>query len=269
MLSHSRLLRIAENTAEIPTRSRISGTILQVKTYRDEAIVLRSYDIGEADRVIVMLSRRHGKIRAVAKGVRKTKSRFGARVEPFSMVDVQIYIGKTLDTITQVETLNNYSRSISLDYDAYTAASAMVELADRIHEDEGEADEEQYLLLHGALHALATRRLAPDLVLNSYMLRAMALAGWAVALYDCARCGVEGPHAGFNVAAGGAVCDECRPAGTTMPSADLWSLLGALLSGDWERATMADEQTRRSAGSLIAAFVQWHIEKQVRALRYV
>lgn len=240
-----------------------------MKTYRDEAIVLRSYDIGEADRVIVMLSRHHGKVKAVAKGVRKTKSRFGARVESFSMIDVQIYFGKTLDTITQVETLNNYSRTISLDYDAYTAASAMVELADRIHDDEGEADEEQYLLLHGALHALASGRLAPDLVLNSYMLRSLALAGWAVALYDCARCGVEGPHAGFNVQAGGAVCEECRPAGSTMPAPELWTLLGALLSGDWVRAVGTDEQTRRSAGSLIAAFVQWHIEKQVRSLRYV
>lgn len=237
-----------------------------MKTYRDEAIVLRSHDIGEADRVVTMLSRHHGKIRGVAKGVRKTKSRFGARVEPFSMIDIQLYSGKTLDTITQVETLNQYGRAIVADYDAYTVASAMVELADRLHEDEGEPDPQQYLLLHGALHAIATRAHAPDLVLGSYMLRAMAIAGWALAIFDCARCGTEGPHPALNIHAGGAVCDDCRPPGSTLPSVETWQLLGALMSGDWAIADRASVPARKRAISLIAAYVQWQVEKQIKAL---
>lgn len=240
-----------------------------MKTYRDEAIVLRSYDIGEADRVVTMLSRHHGKIRGVAKGVRKTKSRFGARVEPFSMIDVQMYKGKTLDTITQVETLNQYGRTIVTNYDAYTAASAMVEVADRLQEDDGEPDPQQYLLLHGALHAIATRAHAPDLVLGSYMLRSMAMAGWALAIFDCARCGAEGPHQALNIHAGGAVCDDCRPPGSTTPSIETWQLLGALMSGDWSIADGATIPARKKAASLISAYVQWHLEKQVKALRLI
>lgn len=107
-----------------------------MKTYRDDAIVLRTHDIGEADRIITMLSRNHGKIRAVAKGVRKTASRFGARVEPFSHVDIQVYRGKTLDTISQVDTLAQYGRTIGRDYAAYTAASTIVEFADILNDDD-------------------------------------------------------------------------------------------------------------------------------------
>jgi len=70
-----------------------------VKLYRDEAIVLRTHDLGEADRIITMLTRNHGKVRGVAKGVRRTKSRFGARLEPFAMVDVQLYEGRGLDVV--------------------------------------------------------------------------------------------------------------------------------------------------------------------------
>jgi DNA repair protein RecO (recombination protein O) len=76
---------------------------IEVPTYRDEAVVLRTHKLGEADRIITMLSRRHGKIRAVAKGVRRTTSKFGARLEPFSHVDFpQLAVGRTLDVITQV-----------------------------------------------------------------------------------------------------------------------------------------------------------------------
>ena len=78
-------------------------------TYRDEAVVLRTHKLGEADRIITMLSRRHGKVRAVARGVRRKTSKFGARLEPFSHVDLQFATGRTLDVITQAVTLHPYS----------------------------------------------------------------------------------------------------------------------------------------------------------------
>ena len=74
-------------------------------TYRDEAVVLRTHKLGEADRIVTMLSREHGKIRAVAKGVRRTKSKFGARLEPFMVVDLQCHIGRSLDIVTQAESI--------------------------------------------------------------------------------------------------------------------------------------------------------------------
>ena len=73
--------------------------------YRDEGVVLRTQKLGEADRIITLLTRRHGKVRAVAKGVRRTKSKFGARLEPFSHVDLQLYTGRNLDIVTQAESI--------------------------------------------------------------------------------------------------------------------------------------------------------------------
>ena len=76
-----------------------------MKSYRDEAIVLRTHKLGEADRIITLLAAEHGQVRAVAKGVRKTTSKFGARVEPFSVIDAQLHRGRTLDTLTQVASI--------------------------------------------------------------------------------------------------------------------------------------------------------------------
>lgn len=132
------------------------------KLYRDEAIVLRTYRLGEADRIIVMLTRAHGQVRAVAKGVRKTGSRFGARLEPFSMVDVQLHAGHSLDVVTQVETIEPFSAPVCSDYAVFTCASTMVETAERLTEDDGDLgttdSPQQFLLLYGALAAMARRR---------------------------------------------------------------------------------------------------------------
>ncbi|TPX04523.1 DNA repair protein RecO, partial [Schumannella luteola] len=134
-------------------------------TYRDEAVVLRTHKLGEADRIVTMLSRQHGKVRAVAKGVRRTGSRFGARLEPFMVVDVQCYIGRSLDIVQQVEMLGSYGGDIAGDYARFTAATAMVETADRLTEHE--AGLQHYLLLVGALRSLSRAEHAPGLTLDS------------------------------------------------------------------------------------------------------
>jgi DNA repair protein RecO (recombination protein O) len=91
---------------------RENGT---VTVYRDEGIVLRTQKLGEADRIITVLTRRTGRIRAVAKGVRKTRSRFGARLEPFTHVDLQLHTGRTLDVVTQAETIRPYGEALAAD----------------------------------------------------------------------------------------------------------------------------------------------------------
>ncbi|MBE9939454.1 DNA repair protein RecO, partial [Cellulosimicrobium cellulans] len=157
--------------------------------YRDDAIVLRAQKLGEADRIVTLLTREHGKVRAVGKGVRRTSSRFGARLEPFMLVDVQLYAGRSLDTVTQAETIGPYARRICEDYGLYTAGAAMLETAERLVADEREPAVQQYWLLAGALRALSEHAHAPGLVLDSYLLRALAVAGWAPSFVDCARCG--------------------------------------------------------------------------------
>ncbi|ACQ80022.1 DNA repair protein RecO [Beutenbergia cavernae DSM 12333] len=240
-----------------------------MKLYRDEAVVLRTHKLGEADRILTLLTRHHGQVRAVAKGVRRTSSKFGARLEPFGVIDLQLYAGRSLDVVTQVDTLAPHGRSIVGDYALYTTATAMVETAERLTEIEREPATQQYLLLVGALRALAERAHAPTLVLDSYLLRSLAVAGWAPTFTDCARCSREGPHRAFSAPMGGALCQACRPPGAAAPAAETFLLLGALLAGDWALADASDERHRRESSGLVAAYLQWHLERQLRSLRHV
>ncbi len=237
--------------------------------YRDEAIVLRTQKLGEADRIVTLLTRERGRVRAVAKGVRKTRSKFGARLEPFMLVDVQLYEGRSLDTVTQVETISPYGRAVVADYARYTAGTAMLETAERLTESEKEPSVQQFLLLVGALRTLAAGEHEPAMVLDAYLLRSLSVAGWAPSFTDCARCGAPGPHRAFALAMGGSVCPSCRPPGCAAPHPETLLLLGALLTGDWAAADASEPVRRREASGLTAAYLQWHLERHVRSLRLV
>ncbi|MBA0126227.1 DNA repair protein RecO [Haloechinothrix sp. YIM 98757] len=237
--------------------------------YRDTGVVLRVHKLGEADRIITLLTKKHGKVRAVAKGVRRTTSRFGARLEPFGHVDVQFYPGRTLDVITQVQTVDTVAAGLISDYQRYTTASAITETADRLVSEEGEPVLRLYLLVLGALRALAGGERDASLVLDAFLLRAMAFAGWAPALTECARCGEPGTHPAFSVQAGGMMCGRCRTAGAVHPSPETLALLVALLHGDWEVAEASGQGARRDANGIVAAHLQWHMERQLRSLPLV
>ncbi|WP_106535933.1 DNA repair protein RecO [Haloactinopolyspora alba] len=237
--------------------------------YRDEGIVLRTQKLGEADRIVTLLTRGHGRVRAVAKGVRRTSSRFGARLEPFMHVDIQLATGRTLDVVTQAETIAPYGMSITDDYGRYTAATAILETAERLTAEEGEPTVQHYLLLVGALRTLAEGAHEPGLVLDAYLLRGLSVAGFAPSFSDCARCDAEGPHRLFSVQAGGIVCRSCRPSGTVAPAPDTVALLGALLTGDWDVADASEPRARREASGITAAFLQWHLERGLRSLTLV
>lgn len=240
-----------------------------VRTYRDEAIVLRTHKLGEADRIVTMLTRRTGQVRAVAKGVRRTSSKFGARLEPFSLIDVQLYAGRNLDIVTQVDTMAPHGRAIGADYSLFTTATAMVETAGRLTEIEGEPATQQYLLLAGALRALADREHAAGLVLDSYLLRSLSIAGWAPSFTSCARCEIEGIHRSFSAPMGGMVCPACRPPGAAAPAPATVELLAALLTGHWQVADVSEPVHRTEASGLVAVYTQWHLERQLRSLPMV
>ena len=153
--------------------------------YRDQAVVLRTQKLGEADRIITMLTREHGRVRAVAKGVRRTKSKFGARLEPGSHIDVQLFIGKIFDTVTQVEALENYGDLVSRDYQRWTIASAILETAERFTSQEREPALQEYTLVVGGLKALAEKRYDPSLILDAFLLRSLAYFHWVWAVSFC------------------------------------------------------------------------------------
>jgi DNA repair protein RecO (recombination protein O) len=250
-----------------------------VPLYRDEAVVLRVHKLGEADRIVTLLTRRHGRVRAVGKGVRRTSSRFGARLEPGSHVDVQIYSRlpegqaapggrRVLGVVQQTESLGAFGAQVAGDYARWTAACAIYETAERLTE-EGEPALRLYLLVVGALRALALGSHDAGLVLDAFFLRAAANAGWEPALRECAKCSAPGPHAAFNVSAGGAVCEHCRPAGSARPQRATVALMDALLRGDWPLADASATSERTEASGLIAAHLQWHLERGLRSLPLV
>jgi DNA repair protein RecO (recombination protein O) len=282
--------------------------------YRDDGIVLRTQKLGEADRIITLLTRQNGRVRAVAKGVRRTKSRFGARLEPFTHVDLMIHPGRSLDVITQAEAIRAYGPPLAADYPKYTAGAAMLETAERLTPVEKEPAIRQFLLLIGGLRALGEAEEAEDpeseeldkttseapgppeavsgpgareprLVLDAYLLRSLAVAGYAPALAECARCGRPGGMGGagmdsdgtagetrltaFAVGAGGMVCESCRPAGAMSPSPQTLALMIALLRGDWSDAMRSERRHRVECSGLVAAYLQWHLEHSIRSLRHV
>ena len=278
-----------------------------MQLYRDDGIVLRTQKLGEADRIITILGRTSGRVRAVAKGVRRTKSRFGARLEPFTHVDLMLHTGRSLDIITQAEVIRPYGAPLAGDYPRYTAGVAMLETAERFTPVEKEPALRQLLLLIGGLRALSDAEHAPGLVLDAFLLRSLAVAGYAPALQECARCGApesgiqgsatqgsatqgsgtqgsgtQGSEAqgsatlrsgrrlpAFAVAAGGMVCASCRPPGAASPAAPTVALMLALLRGDWDGADRSERRHRVECSGLVAAYLQWHLEHSIRSLRHV
>ncbi len=251
---------------------RRGGAGYAANSYRTDALVLRTYPLGEADRIIVLVTPGHGQVRAVAKGVRRTTSRFGATLEPFMLSRLQLVRGRNLDIITQAESVTPYGQWIAGDYDAYAAASAMVETAERLTAAEigehggGLEARSQFRLLHGALAALARGAQPPRLLLDSYLLRSLATAGWAASFTDCARCSAPGPHRSVNVTLGGSVCDDCRPPGSATPSPGTITLLAALQAGDWDTARASDPVARREAAGMVSGYLQFHLERHLRSL---
>jgi len=227
---------------------------------------LRTHKLGEADRIVTLLTRYEGKVRAVARGVRRTSSKFGGRLEPCSHIDVQLVRGRTLDVVAQVETVAGYSQPLRRDYALFTAAEVMLETADKLVTEEGAPAVQQYRLLVGALHALGGGVKPAPLVLDSYLLRALALAGYAPSLAVCARCGATCSPLWFSVTAGGLVCPDCRPSGAARLTPPAWQLLGALLLGDWNSAGVTPLTNQDEVHEVIHSFVNWQLEHTLRSL---
>jgi len=254
----------------------------QVGLYLDDGIVLRTQDLGEADRIVTILTRRTGRVRAVGKGVRRTKSRFGARLEPFTHVDLQLHTGRSLDYVTQADTVRAYGEPLAADYPRYTSGTAMLETAERFTPVEKEPALRQFLLLVGGLRALGEGAHDPRLVLDAFLLRSLAVAGYAPALSECALCGATDPAGGngsgagvargsraFAIAAGGLTCQSCRQPGAATPSVHTIALMNALLRGDWALADAAERKHQVECSGLVAAYLQWHLEHSIRSLQHV
>jgi DNA repair protein RecO (recombination protein O) len=233
--------------------------------YKEQGVVLRTVKLGEADRIVTVMTQGAGKVRVVAKGVRKTTSRFGARLEPLTHVALMAYRGRgDLDTASQAEILAAF-RPIREDLALLAAAETMVEVVDKVAEDH-ERNPRLYALLLAGLRALEARPADPELVAQSFLLKVLSLSGFHPNLTACAACGVTGPTR-FSTAQGGAVCDGCADGGAEPVAPQALAFLAAL--GDADLGTAGaftvDLPLRRTARSLLAGFTEYHLERRMRS----
>lgn len=229
--------------------------------YKEQGIVLRTMRLGEADRVVTFLTQGSGKVRAVAKGVRKTKSRFGGRLEPFTHVDLMLYRGRELDIVTQAETITSF-RAICEDYARFAAAEVLAEATDRIVQ-ERERSVRIFMLTLSTLRALAAGEEDPGLAADAFLLRLASMAGFRPVLDACAECGRPGPHAFFSIGQGGAVCGTCRVGGAARVGEATMPYLAGLL--DDRSHADAPEEARREGSGIVRAFLEYHLDRPLRA----
>ena len=197
--------------------------------YRDHGVVLRTSKLGETDRIITFLTRENGKVRAVAKGVRRPGSKFGARLEPTNNVALQLYRGRNLDIVTQAETLDT-NRSLREDYALLTHAISMLEAVDQVAQ-ERESDPVMYRMLEGALRTLSSEK--SPIVSVAFLWKLLSHEGFHPVLTSCARCELEFGDAvepaTFDFGEGGALCSSCAAGGGRRISADAIVVISALV----------------------------------------
>src|SRR5207247_3886572 len=190
--------------------------------YKEQGLVIRSAKLGEADKIVTILTQGSGKVRGVAKGIRRTSSKFGARLEPLTHVSLLMYQGRSLDTVTQAEIITQVRR-IRGNFDLIAAAETMLEAVDKVAEDH-ERNVRLFMLLLTGLRALEEGPKDPAAVAESFLLKLLSLSGFHPALSGCAVCGAPGPLEWFSASQGGALCRDCaeHDAARASPPAIEW-----------------------------------------------
>ncbi len=230
--------------------------------YRDEGVVLRTMRLGEADRIVTMMTKGHGKVRAVAKGVRRTKSKFGARLEPLSHVSMLCWQGRELDIVNQAEVTDTF-RAVREDLGRVSKAFTLLEVVDQLAQ-ERHANARLYDMLVGALRALDADD-APLLV-PAFLLKALALEGSAPVLDECVSCGEAEGLVAFDLVEGGVLCRSCRRGRPVSPGA--LELLRRILGGGLASALaeppgpLVGEVTE-----LVTEAVEVHLDRRLRSVR--
>jgi DNA repair protein RecO (recombination protein O) len=232
--------------------------------YRDEAVVLRTYKLGESDRIVVLMTAQNGKVRAVAKGVRKTRSKFGARLEPMSHVRLLLYRGRELDIVSQAESVETLAPLLS-SLDRASQGIAAIEAVDQMAL-EREPNLRLYQMAVGVLRTIAAR--PSPLNVPAFFLKLLAAEGLEPQLDACVRCGEAEPEAqlvAFDLNEGGVRCRNCR-SGTAISPAAL-GIMRDILGGRLNEALALDESpATHEVGTLATRALEHHIERHLRAV---
>lgn len=234
-----------------------------VSLYSARGIVLRTWRLGEADRIVVLLTAEEGKVRAVAKGVRKTRSKFGGRLEPTSHVALQLFSGRgDLDIVTQAETLDRFA-DLRVNPDRFAEASAILEIADAVAPDR-DPDRRRYEMLLGALRTIDER--PSPLVVPAFFLKVLNHEGLAPNLAACVRCGSDGTLVAIDIGEGGVLCQTCRR-GRSL-SDEALAVMRAVLGGGLGTAlAVVDHQVCAEVDQVATEAAEYHLERRLRSRR--
>lgn len=231
--------------------------------YREPGVVLRTMRLGEADRIITLLTPGRGKVRAVAKGVRKTRSRFGGRLEPMNHLSLLLYEGRELDIVTQADTLEQF-RAVREDLDRLAKAASLLEAADQLAQ-ERHAAPRLYQMLLGALRTLSGAD--SPLLVPAFFLKLLSLEGVHPLLDSCASCPSSSPLVAFDVAEGGVLCRACagRVSAVALSAGGL-ALVRRLLGGGMAGA-LGEPASRATAevDRLATRALEHHLERRLRS----
>lgn len=242
------------------------------RVYKTQAIVLRQRKLGEADKIVTLYSSHQGKIDAVAKGVRRTKSRLAGHLEPLTLGAYLLAEGRDLDIVTQAETLDAFP-ALRADLDRVSRGLYCAELVDRLTPDRSEGNPIFRLLQEtlGYLNAspeyeLATRR---------FELRLLGELGYHPSLIDCANCGRRlEPQANFwSADTGGAVCPACaddslRLAPLSLNALKLLRLMARAPYREVARVRISQE-LGAELETCLGDYLRYVLEREIRSARFV
>lgn len=242
------------------------------RLFRTEAVVIKGSDLGEADRLLTLLTPRLGKIRAVAKGARKITSHLGGHVEVFTQVQVMIAHGRNLDYVTQVQTLNPFLE-IHDSLDLLAHACYLAELVDQFAGENAE-NQPLYTLLVESLENLAGAR-DPDLLLRHFELHILRLSGYRPELNNCVACrrALEPVANTFSAAAGGILCPRCADSQTDRRevSVDLLKCLRYLQNNDYAAASRLrlPSNIRWELEALLGEVLRYTLERELKSADFL
>ncbi len=236
------------------------------RLYRTPAVILKRMDLGEADRIVTLFSRDVGKIRAVAKGVRRTTSRSAGHLEPFTLSDVMFAVGRDLDVISQADTLESF-RTVREDLVLTTHAYYLAEMVDMLTEDRLENRAVFEALVDGLRDLAGT----PDsrLVLIIFHVRLLEALGYRPELRECVTCRatIEPERNHFSALAGGVLCPTCGPREATARGigTSALKLLRFVQQTDGQRSVSVPASISREAEALLRDYAEHIVERRLRS----
>lgn len=231
------------------------------EVYRDTGVVLRTYRLGEADKIVVLLTAAHGKVRAVAKGVRKTRSKFGARLEPMSHVNVMLYRGRDLDIVNQADSVEPLAPLLAT-LDRASQGIAAIEAVDQLAIDR-EPNPRLYQQTVGVLRTIADRPAAMNVA--AFYWRLLAAEGLEPHLDGCVRCGTGEPLVSLDLNEGGVLCRSCR-SGTAISASALTIMRGIFNGGLRNVLALPESPATHEVAALATRALEHHIERRLRAV---